>query len=144
MMAQWAITVEDILNALQVGNVTESLIYRATVNPNDPKTKETYVGLCGGTFKSRFNQHKSDFNLRSKEKSTTLSQYIWSLKDKGIPYEVKWEKVCKAPTYNPNSKRCLLCLTEKYFILYFKDMASLNTRSEISNTCRHRRKFLLG
>ena len=54
--------------------LTESLIYRATVNPNDPETIETYVGLCGGTFKSRYNQHMSDFNLRSKEKSTTLSQ----------------------------------------------------------------------
>ena len=50
-------------------------------------------------------------------------------------------KLC--PSYNPNSKRCLLCLNEKYEIATYKGNNLLNKRNEIINTCRHRSKCKL-
>ena len=44
---------------------------------------------------------------------------------------------------NPNSKRCLLCLNEKYEIAIYKGDNLLNKRIEIINTCRHRRCYIL-
>lgn len=48
-----------------------------------------------------------------------------------------------ATIYNPVSKKCLLCLKEKYFIMYTRGNSSLNKRSEVYNTCRHRTQSLL-
>ena len=48
-----------------------------------------------------------------------------------------------ATIYNPVSKKCLLCLKEKYFIMYTIGNSSLNKRSEVYNTCRHRTQSLL-
>ena len=72
-----------------------------------------------------------------------LDLYIWSLKDKSIPYNIKWRKVKQARSYSNISKRCNLCLWEKYFIIYKPDMSTLNNRSELISNCRHSKKFLL-
>ena len=50
-------------------------------------------------------------------------------------------RIC--PSYNPNSKRCLLCLNEKYEIATYKGNNLLNKRTEIINTCRQRNKYKL-
>ena len=42
-----------------------------------------YVGLAETTFKARFTNHKSD--LTHKEKGTTLSKHVWSLKSAATP-----------------------------------------------------------
>ena len=43
-----------------------------------------------------------------------------------------------------NGKKCCQsCLTEKLFIIKCRDKNLLNSRSEISSKCRHKRKFLL-
>jgi hypothetical protein len=36
----------------------KSVVYRATVETNDDKPKQTYVGLTENTFKTRFTNHK--------------------------------------------------------------------------------------
>ena len=46
-------------------------------------------------------------------------------------------------SYNPNSKRRLLCLNEKYEIPAYRGDKLLNKRTEIINTCRHRSKYKL-
>ena len=117
--------------------LTESLIYKASVN------HESYIGLTGGSFKQRYNGHKTSFRLWNKENDTKLSKYIWELKDKGQDPEVKWECVVTAPTYFPVIGRCILCLREKERILYYKEEATLNSRNEVASNCRHRRKFYL-
>ena len=81
-------------------------------------------------------------NERYKQ-ATELSKYIWSLKDKNIVYNIKWRKVKHARSYSNSSKRCNLCLWEKYFIICQPEMSTLNNRSELMNTCRHSTKFLL-
>ena len=58
-------------------------------------------------------------------------------------YNIKWWKVKQAQSYSNISKRCNLCLWEKYFIIYKPDMSTLNNRSELISNCRHSKKFLL-
>ena len=83
-----------------------------------------------------------------KSRSTTLNlKMIWNYqknfgKSKSAMEPKKQHgKLC--PSYNPNSKRCLLCLNEKYEIATYKGNNLLNKRNEIINTCRHRSKCKL-
>ena len=48
-----------------------------------------------------------------------------------------------APSYKCGGSRCNLCLAEKLAILSGDRKMMLNKRSEIVNTCRHRKKFKL-
>ena len=48
-------------------------------------------------------------------------------------------RICRF--YNPNSKRCFLCLNKKYKIATYKRSNLLNKRIELINTCRHRSKY---
>ena len=56
-------------------SLTNNVIYQATVNST--RGKETYIGLTGNTFKSRFNNHTASFRNRNKSNSTELSKYIF-------------------------------------------------------------------
>ena len=119
----------------------KGVIYQATVTKNEKV--ETYVGLTDTEFKSRHSNHKVSFNNRKYEYSTELSKYIWTLKDKEIDYKLEWKIIGRASSYSNTTKRCNLCLLEKYFIICHRDKASLNKRSELVNCCRHSSKFLL-
>ena len=123
--------------------LTAGIIYQATVTNRDNRNKETYIGLTEGPFKTRFTNHTSSFRHSEQRNSTTLSHYIWSLKDKSIPHTIQWRIVAKSNSYSNSSKSCNLCLKEKYFIIFKPTMATLNTRNELASTCRHRRKYLL-
>ena len=120
--------------------LSESVVYKATVQ-DEQGGIETYIGLTEGSFKDRFTSHKSSFKLPSKATSTTLSGHIWQLKNSSIEYSITWEILYSAPAYHPAIGRCLLCLKEKQAILY--SGGTLNSRSEISNTCRHKKKYSL-
>ena len=61
---------------------TSSLIYRATVTRHDNNKEESYIGLTDNTFKTRYNGHTSSFRNEQYRNATTLSNYIWTLKDK--------------------------------------------------------------
>ena len=120
----------------------KSCIYSCKVTRLDTGESETYTGLAGGTFKSRFYGHNSDFNNKSNT-GTKLSQHIWDLKDNNVPYETKWSILAKAKTFNPVTKRCRLCLKEVFFILFKPETASLNARSEVFGWCKHRKQWTL-
>ena len=128
------------------GNCQASgVIYQATVTRSDSQRKETYIGLTELTFKTRFNCHTGDFNTKHKKQrnATALSQYVWSLKVKNIDYNITWRIVARSQSYSTSTKRCNLCITEKYFIIHKPHMSSLNHRNELVSGCRHRRKHLL-
>ena len=93
---------------------TDKLVYRASVTANN--SVETYVGLTAGTFKKRYGGHKSDFLNRPTEdnSSTTLSSYIWKLKDENKAYQVQFEIVRRAAPYSPVTGTCNLCTEEKF------------------------------
>ena len=119
----------------------QNMIYQAEVTT--PTSRETYIGLCDTTFKLRYRNHVCSFKNERYKHATELSKYIWSLKDKGISYNIKWRKVKQARSYSSVSKRCNLCLWEKYFIICKPEMSTLNNRSELISNCRHSKKFLL-
>jgi len=123
--------------------LTESLIYQATVTHRNGKNPETYIGLTEGPFKTRYNNHSSSFKYPTKRTSTELSNYIWSLKEEGTEYDIKWNIICQANAYNISQDRCNLCTAEKFYIIYHPCMSSLNNRREIITTCRHSRKHTL-
>ena len=122
--------------------LTESLVYRAEViDEND--NRATYTGLTGNTFKARHYRHKSSFKHRKLEYDTTLASYIWSLKDNNLSYQINWSEICRAPRFNPITRKCRLCIKEKYHIIFQPEGALLNKRSELFSTCRHRLRDLL-
>ena len=122
---------------------TESVVYQAIVVERLSGNSECYVGLTEGEFKTRYNGHTSSFRLATKRGSTTLSEHIWKLKDAKLEYDIKWKYLKQVRSYTPNSGKCGLCLTEKQFIIYMPELASLNTSSELSSACRHKAKYLL-
>ena len=103
----------------------------------------TYKGITKRPWKDRFKEHKKSFRDRKLISDTELSKEIWSIKDKGGTPTVKWKILRKAKPYNPNSKRCLLCLTEKLAIAEHEGRDMLNKRSEAVAKCRHQNKYAL-
>ena len=81
------------------------------------------------SFKQRLYEHRTDFNNQHR-KGTRLSTHVWSLKSRKIPYTVSWKILAKAPSFNPATKTCKLCLKEKWFIMLRPEGATLNHRSE--------------
>ena len=99
------------------------------------------MGLTEGDFKQRYTKHKASFNNIEKSNETKLSNFIWEKKKLGQDPKISWEILTNAPSYHPASKNCILCNKEKLIILESEYL--INSKSEIVNTCRHRRKWLL-
>ena len=119
----------------------ESIIYQAEVTSQT--TRETYIGLCDTFFKLRYRNHASSFHNERCRHATELSKHVWKLKDQNIQYNNKWEKIKQTRCYCNVTKKCNLCLWEKYFILCKPEMPSLNNRKELISCCRHYSKLLL-
>ena len=124
------------------GNCQEKeVIYQATVK-SEGVPDENYIGLTAGTFKKRFDGHNSNF--RSKEvKGTTLSKYIWKLKDDGKIFEIDWKIICNAKPFSPVNEQCALCTAEKFYIIFKPELATLNKRNELGAHCKHKQMVLL-
>ena len=117
-----------------------NIIYLATVDTQN--TKKNYIGLCATPFKTRYASTKASFNHEAKSNSTELSKHIWGLKQEGTPYTLKMTILRCSQPYSPASKRCNLCLWEKYHIITTDRKTTLNSRTELVSTCTHK-KFLL-
>ena len=117
-----------------------NVVYKASVSKGEHVS--TYIGSTQ-KFKERYNQHMLSFRNQAYRNSTSLSSYIWSLKESNVEYSVKWSIISKAKAYTPEQKRCHLCITEKAKILYCKDPNLINKRSEIMSKCRHQAKYKL-
>ena len=78
-------------------------------------------------FVSIFNSHnkriinnnisKPSTPIREKKHANTETNLVWNVLD-------------KARAYKPETKRCVLCLTEKYHII-FSNLNLLNSRNEL-------------
>ena len=119
-----------------------SVIYKATVTA-DNEDEKSYIGLTESTFKSRYNNHKFSFNHDSHANRTELSNYVWNLKRRENPFKIAWSIVATATPYTNETKRCNLCLMEKFFIIYADKNTLLNKKSELISKCRHENKFYL-
>ena len=120
--------------------LTDNVVYRASVTETVSGKTETYTGLTGNRFKERWYKHNSDMRNEKDRHNTSLSSHIWGLKDRNIDFTLKRDFIERAPSFNPITKKCRLCLKEKYHILYNSESSSLNKRQE---TCRHRKQRLL-
>lgn len=121
-----------------------SVVYKCEVSaPNQPD--KVYIGLTEKDFKVRWNSHKLSINNAKYKNSTSLSTYIWELKDKfNTTPSLKWSIIKCVKSYSANSRSCALCLQEKFEILNYPDKeVLLNKRSELISKCRHTNKFLL-
>ena len=100
-----------------------------------------YVGLTENTFKTRLTNHKTSFNNPSKRMSTKLSRDMYgTLKTVALTSGSPRREA----GYNPSSKRCNLCLWEKYFIICKPHLATLNKYDELVSSCTETlTKFLL-
>ena len=116
------------------------VVYQADVKTNTSTKK--YIGSTGRTFKDRYNGHKHSLNNRDAN-STTLSTHVWALKDAEKEHDISWSIRAKTGVYTAGAKFCDVCLTEKTYIMLAEPRESLNVRSEILNTCRHKAKFTL-
>ena len=126
-----------------IGNcMLEEVIYRASAVDQDGASS-TYTGLTANTFKQRYNKHNSDFRNRPVEHATTLATHIWRLKDKQKDYDISWSVIDRGTKFKPTHRKCNLCLTEKYNIIFKPSGASQNKRSELFSVCKHRKQELL-
>ena len=131
-------------SVLTFGNCLQSsVIYQATVKGNDNNTSETYIGLTENAFKIRYRNHTASFRHTKHRNSTELSKHVWSLKDNNIDYSVSWRIISSSSSYNTSSKRCNLCLKEKFLIICRPNLSSLNKRNELASSCHHRNKASL-
>ena len=110
--------------------LTKDIVYQATVKCGE--NEETYVGLTATDFKSRLANHKSSFKSKAK-KNSELSKHIWNLKERNLHYTIKWKILSHAPHYSNRTKRCNLCITEKYFIICKPKAVTLNKKNELVN-----------
>ena len=123
--------------------VEESIVYSCEVTRLDNNTKEYYTGMTGDTFKKRLYGHNETFRKAKLKNKSKLSKHIWSLKDSGVQYSLKWKVLGRAKAFNPVTGVCRLCLLEKYYIMFNPKEATLNSRDEIYGFCKHKRKFLM-
>ena len=97
----------------------------------------------GGTFKKRWYKQKDDFKKSSSKHNTKLSTHVRNLKEESKPFNIDWDIMDRAPTYDPANSKFGLCLKEIYYIIFKPESATLNQRNELFNTCRHRTQQLL-
>ena len=125
----------------------KDLVYCGRVDvPSRPHLNKSYVGLTSTTFKTRWNNHKTAIENRDSDQSTTLSSYIWSLKDQGLEPTTSFSLMRRAAKYTIERDSCNLCPQEKLTILEEGKRLGrmlLNTRKEIFTKCMHKRKHLL-
>ena len=129
---------------LKKANTTYSAVVKHR-DRRDRNINKTYIGVSEPKFKTRHRVHEHTFNNRNTPNDTSLSNYIWELKDQDITnFSIKWSILGKARGYCKSTKTCGLCLTEKLLICEFPDKENLlNNRSELVSKCRHMNKHLL-
>lgn len=121
--------------------LTKNMVYKCQVTVGQ-ETKE-YIGSTSTTFKDRYSNHKTSFNVENKARSTALSSYVWKLNNKNTPHTLTWSIIKRAAPYSKETQTCQLCLVEKTIISLADCNVSLNKRNEIVAKCRHRDKWLL-
>ena len=88
--------------------------------------------------------HRTSFAHEKYRHSTTLSNYVWEIKDKkGIDPILKWKVRKKCRKYRDGDKDCMLCNEEKLAIASCNGRDMLNQRSEVLNDCKQKRSWLL-
>ena len=105
------------------------IIYKASIHSNN--VSRCYFGLNEGQFKTRYNNHIKSFKNSQYGQDTELAKYVWKLKDENKQFNITWEIAAHANAYMAGSKRCNLCLTDKFLIANGPRESLLNKKSEL-------------
>ena len=120
---------------------TKCIVYQTIIDCDIAGYKQKlYLGSCETTFKDRFGNHKKSFNHAKHKNDTELLKELWEIKNRSGTRKITLKIIRICRSYNPNCKRCLLRLNEKYDIVTYKGDNLLDKRTEIINTSRHRSK----
>ena len=125
--------------------LTESVVYKASVSATGTvQENKFYLGLTANSMKQRISSHNTSFRNERYRDQTSLSSYIWHLKDLGADFTIRWSVVRHAQAHRAGDKICSLCLAEKLAILHgSRDKECLNKRNELFSKCRHRNRAVL-
>ena len=93
----------------------KAVIYKASIT-FDGSSKHC-IGCTETEFKTRYYNHSHSFRYQKKRNATELSKAFWNAKDSGHEPSNKWSIADRATAYQPRSRSCNLCLTEKLAIL---------------------------
>ena len=117
------------------------VVYKARITVASTGKSKVYIGMTGRQFKERWSTHKTNFKKNPENRvqnkyTPSLCTYIWDLQDKDEPYSINWSIIDKGSTFSTITRKCMVCLKEKYHIMYNTE-DKLNKRSEIYSRCRH-------
>lgn len=120
----------------------KNIVYKAEVKTK--KSTAFYIGLSEPEFKKRYLNHTSSFNTNRqlKSKPTALATYVRGLKERSEEFTIDWSVLGRTSAIRDGDAECRLCLKEATLIAY-AGPGCINQRSEIANSCRHKKKFLL-
>ena len=80
--------------------------------------------------------------MKARKTQVNRRIFVWENKHTNTETYLEWRILDKAKSYGPVSRKCMLCLTEKYQILLSK-VNLLNSRSELVTKYCHENKFYL-
>ena len=118
---------------------TPSIVYQANVTPRN-RIPRIYIGMTEHDFKTRYWNHNLSFNNRRYSGSSTLSKFVWELKESNTEFSIDWAIVKHANACKSGRRTCYLCLAEKICILNADKNLPLNKRSELLTKCCHENK----
>ena len=94
--------------------LVNKIIYKAVLASTNSHYKEKIYFVTGKTtFKLQYLNHQRSFKFLKYKTDTELSNEVWRMKKSGQTPVITWKIVRRCSPYNPNSKRCYLCLNEK-------------------------------
>ena len=96
-------------------------------------------------LKQIYYNHQSSFAYEIYRHKTSLSNYVWQVKNKfGIDLILKWEIVKRCSKHKEGDRYCKLCRGEKLTQApYNKPKELLNQRSKIFDICKHLKNWLV-
>ena len=137
--SRWVVSKKKVYTSTLYTTVVE--VYSDSNNKRD---KKIYFGSTQGDFKTRYYNHRTSFSHKRYRYSTALSSYVWEIKEKmGVDPIMKWEVIKKCRKYRAGNRTCNLCMEEKLIIADCKSKNMLNKKSEVLNSCKHKRAWLL-
>ena len=87
----------------------QNVVYKCTVSATPNFSKQVYLGVVEGNQRQRFYNHKKSIKNKNYRNDTTLSSYLWNLREKHNVFPMlTWSAVKSVRGYSNISKRCLL------------------------------------
>ena len=118
-------------HAPQLGNcLQENVVYRATIRTNN--SIKQYGDETEDTVKQRIYNHKLSFTNRNYSTNTSLSIYIWRLKDMNISRTITWEILKLVPAYSNTSR--MPSLPPRETSNYHSSITNHPVKQKISNS----------